>query len=261
MYSEEIKYLSHDLGETAHSNKLRNDYFENRSCLVNVLDFLDQEVVIMPSSYFSYSDRLYHLMEDDYVYLNINEDSDRWYFVFESLEKIYCHGNYHLCILDNYIAIVDNSWRCIFTNKDMSRALGKESFIIGTIFWVKNFNELLKKYSDRNLKRVSKSIVCPIVTKINSLGEEFECLDEELFLSMDIYKPEVIFKYSIDTYMSNICIDVYNKLLMSGLNGLVDKYIPSYKQCDGYGEEFVEDSYSKELCKCGGLRAFCYLDI
>jgi hypothetical protein len=117
----------------------------------------------------------------------------------------------------------------------------------------------LKKYSDRNLKRISKAIVCSTI-KINRFGEELDCLDYEFFLSMDVYYPEIVFKYTIDSYMSNVCNDVYNKLAKIGLNGLVGKYIPSYKQCDGYGEKGKEEDYSTELCKCGGLRAFCYLD-
>jgi hypothetical protein len=55
-------------------------------------------------------------------------------------------------------------------------------------------------------------------------------LDDDFVLSMDIYYPKIVFKYTIDTYMSNVCNDVYNKLVNSGLNGLVDRYIPSYKQ-------------------------------
>lgn len=61
--------------------------------------------------------------------------------------------------------------------------------------------------------------------------------------------------------MSNDRIDIYNKLTKKGLNGIVDKYIPSYKQCDGYGEKGENHSYNTELCKCGGLRALCYLDL
>jgi hypothetical protein len=68
------------------------------------------------------------------------------------------------------------------------------------------------------------------------LEKEQIYLDEEFFLSMDIYYPELVFKYNIDTYMSNACIDIYNKIIRNGLSGLVDEYIFSYKQCDGYGE-------------------------
>ncbi|KXN74363.1 hypothetical protein CONCODRAFT_2567 [Conidiobolus coronatus NRRL 28638] len=257
MYSEEIKYLSRDSDDNTHVNKIRNAYFENRSCLTNVLDFLDQEVVIMPSSYFSYEEGLYNIMEDSYIYVDTDQEMDRFCLVSDSLCRVSSYNGYHLSILDNYVTIVANNMRCIFTNKDM-----EEGTIIGTVIWVKNFNELLKKFGDRNLKRISKAIVCPLTKKLTcSCCSVSECLNEEFFLSMDIYYPGIVFKYTIDTYMSNLCIDVYNKLEKCGLNGLVDKYIPSYNQCDGYGKKDKETGYSRELCKCGGLRVFCYLDI
>jgi hypothetical protein len=264
MYSEEIEHLSYYSDENTNANKIRNAYFENRSCLANVLEFLDQEVVIVPSKYFSYPLGLRHIIEDNYIYADTSENSYTWDFINGTLMKIVSMKRYHLCVLDNYITIISDDRKCIFTNRDMRKNIRKDkennAIIIGTIFWVKNFNELLKNFSDRNLKRISKAIVCPNITKINSLGKEFECLDKDLFLSMDIYKPEVIFNYSIDTYMSNVCIDVYNKLVKIGLNGLVDRYIPTYKQCDGYGEKGKENDYNTKLCKCGGLRAFCYLN-
>ncbi|KXN74361.1 hypothetical protein CONCODRAFT_76885 [Conidiobolus coronatus NRRL 28638] len=256
MYSEEIKYAIPYLEDGSHLNKIRNSYFENRNFLTNVLDFLDQEVVIMPSSYFYYLGGCRHIMEDDYIYVDINENEDIYEFACDWLGRIDCYDGYHLSILDNYITIVDENRRCIFTNKDM-----EEGKIIGTIVWVKNYNEILKKYKDRNLKRISKAIVCPLVNKIDYWNREIKCLDEEFCFFMDIYCPEVAFKYTFDTYMTNVCIDVYNKLVKRGLNGLVDKYIPSYKQCDGYGEKGKEVGYSSELCKCGGLIAFCYIDV
>ncbi|KXN74356.1 hypothetical protein CONCODRAFT_2560 [Conidiobolus coronatus NRRL 28638] len=133
----------------------------------------------------------------------------------------------------------------------------EEGTILGTIMWVKNYNEILEKFNDRNIKRISKAIVCPQITKVVSWGEDLVCLDEKFIISMDIYYPDIVFKYNIDTYMSNICIDVYNKLAESGLNGLVDKYIPSYKQCDGYEEKSVEFNFSEKLCECGRIRAVC----
>jgi hypothetical protein len=263
MYSEEIKYDMPYSEDISHLNKLRISYFENRSCLTNVLDFLDQEVVIIPSSYFSYSDGIHHLMEDVYMYTDTTENSDRWSDVYDSLCRLDCDKGYHLSVLDNYLTIIDNSYRCIFTNKYMLQDMEdniEEVIIIGAIFWVNNFNELLKKYSDRNLKRISKAIVYPYTTK-SSWRSTSELLDDEFFLSMDVYKPEIIFKYNIDTYMSNVCINVYNKLTKIGLNGLVDKYITTYKQCNGYGDEGEDEGYKTKLCKCGGIRAFCYLNI
>jgi hypothetical protein len=264
MYSEEIKYLSYKSGESTHVNKIRNTYFENRSCFTNVLDFLDQEVVIMPSNYFSYSEGSANIMKDQYIYVSMAKEYDRAFLISNLLTRIADEDGYHLSVLDNYLTVINGS-NCIFTDKDMSHNKPKniyDAIIIGTIFWVKNFNELLEKYSDRNLKRISKAIVCPTVKKRTCLCHDpVECLDDDFLLSMDIYKPEIVFKYTIDTHMSNICIDVYNKLADKGLNGLVDKYIPSYKQCDGYGEKGVELGCSTELCKCSGLRAFCYLDI
>jgi hypothetical protein len=194
-------------------------------------------------------------MDDGY-----NDDyNDEYMEKRESIEDSVCNIDFadffHLSVLNNHITIIAYDHRCIFTNRDM-----EEGNIIGTIIWVKNFNELLKKYSDRNLKRISKAIVCSTI-KINRFGEELDCLDDEFFLSMDVYKPEIVFEYNIDSYMSNVCIDVYNKLAKIGLNGLVGKYIPSYKQCDGYGEKGKEEGCSTVLCKCGGIRAFCYLDI
>jgi hypothetical protein len=252
MYSEIIKYVSILSDENTHVNKIRNTYFENRSCLTNVLDFLDQEVVIIPGSYFSYDDGLIRFMESDYVLSNSTKDEARWNLVYESLLRVEEENGYHLCILDSYLTIVANNRRCIFTNKDM-----EEGEIIGTIIWVKNFNELLKNYSDR--KRISKAIVCSLLKVINDWNNEIEYLDEDFILSMDIYYPEIVFKYTMDSYMSNLCNDVYNKLVKNGLNGLVDKYIASYKKCDEYGRKGEDGCYNLKLCKCGGLRAFCYL--
>ncbi|KXN74357.1 hypothetical protein CONCODRAFT_2561 [Conidiobolus coronatus NRRL 28638] len=213
----------------------------------------------MPSSYFSYEDGLHHIMEDDYIEVGINNEDfeNMWDLILNSLYRVDENNGYHLSILDNYLTIVADNRRCIFTNRDM-----EEGTILGTIIWVKNFNELLEKFNDRNIKRISKAIVCPQITKLTCCGcRSSECLDDEFFLYMDIYYPDIVFKYTIDTYMSNVCIDVYNKLAESGLNGLVDKYIPSYDHCDGYGEKGVEKNYSKKICKCRGLRALCYLDI
>jgi hypothetical protein len=67
MYSEEVKYLPYKLNESTHANKTRNAYFKNRNCVINVLDFLDQEVVIMTSSYFSYPGGIAHSMIDGYI--------------------------------------------------------------------------------------------------------------------------------------------------------------------------------------------------
>ncbi|KXN74355.1 hypothetical protein CONCODRAFT_14847 [Conidiobolus coronatus NRRL 28638] len=256
MYLEAIKYVSFDSDENTHFNKIRNVYFENRSCLINVLDFLDQEVVIIPGSSFSYDGGINHIMEDHHILSEIIKDETRWNLFYDSFLRVEEENGYHLSIIENYLTIVADNRRCIFTNRDM-----EEGTIIGTILWVKNFNELLENYSDRNLKRISKAIVCPLITKLANWKEEKEYLDDDFILSMDIYYPEVSFKYTIDTYMSNVCIDVYNKLLKRGLNGLVDKYIPSYKQCNGYGKKGEDGDYSTKLCKCGGLRVFCYLDM
>ncbi|KXN74360.1 hypothetical protein CONCODRAFT_2564 [Conidiobolus coronatus NRRL 28638] len=135
----------------------------------------------MLSSYFSYSDGYHHIMEDDYIYVDIDKNGDKYDFACESLGRIDCYNDYHLSVLDNYIAIVAQSRRSIFNNRDMN-----EGNIIGTIVWVKDFNELLKKFSGRNLKRISKVIVCPLITKPVSSEDEVECLDGEFFLSMDI---------------------------------------------------------------------------
>ncbi|KXN74353.1 hypothetical protein CONCODRAFT_2557 [Conidiobolus coronatus NRRL 28638] len=207
----------------------------------------------MPSRYFSYSDGYFHLMEDDYICVD-SYDQARWGLVADSSARVYFENGYHLSVLNNYITIVANNHRCIFTNKDMNKGE-----IIGTIIWVKNFNELLKKFGDRNLKRISRAIVCPPNTKLASSEDELDSLDGDFFLFMDIYYPDIVFKYTIDTYMSNVCIDIYNKLTKCGLNGLVDKYITGYKQCDGYGEK-GEVGYNTKICKCGGIRAFCYYD-
>jgi hypothetical protein len=237
MYFEEIKHSSHYSDKNTHANRIRNAYFENRSCLANVLDFLDQEVVIIPRKYFSYAEGISHIIEDDFFEFNWVEDDDICELVDDLVVEIYLEKNYHLSVLDSYITIVSQNMRCIFTNRDM-----EEGNVIGTIFWVRNFNELLKKFSDKKLKRISKAIVCPLINKniyclnglecLKCLSKIITCLDGKFFSSMDIYYPEIIFKYNIDSYMSNVCIDVYNKLVKIGLNGLVEKYIPSYKQCD-----------------------------
>ncbi|KXN74351.1 hypothetical protein CONCODRAFT_2555 [Conidiobolus coronatus NRRL 28638] len=255
MYSEEILYEK-PYSDRSLLNKLKTSYFENRNCLTNVLDFLDQEVVIMPGKYFSYDKGIYDIVVNNLIYTDIEDDQDKYDLVCDSMLRIDLENGYHLSILDNYINIVANDRICIFTNKDM-----EEGDIIGTIVWVNNYNELLKNFSDRNLKMISKAIICPLVKKNNYNNEEIEYLDEEFLFFMDIYYPDVAFKYTFDTYMSNVCIDVYNKLVKSGLNGLVDKYITSYKQCDGYGEKKVKYYTFGNLCKCGGLKAFCYLDL
>ncbi|KXN74350.1 hypothetical protein CONCODRAFT_76883 [Conidiobolus coronatus NRRL 28638] len=253
MYSEEIKYLSSCSDENTHFNKIRNGYFMNRSCLTNVLDFLDQEVVIVPRCYFSTVEGSADIKEDCFIYSDDDELNDLVTYAARDMDF---EDNIHLCVLDNYVTIVPQNRRCIFTNKDM-----EEGDIIGTVFWVKNYSEILKKFSDRNLKMISKAILHPLINHPFPRNPTHVKLDENFFLSMEIYKPEVIFKYNIDTYMANICIDIYNKLVKSGLNVLVDKYIPSYKQCDGYGEKGIKNIYEEKYCKCGGLRTFCYLDI
>ncbi|KXN74362.1 hypothetical protein CONCODRAFT_2566 [Conidiobolus coronatus NRRL 28638] len=118
MYSEEIEHLSYGSDSYTHANKIRNSYFENRSCLTNVLDFLDQEVIIMPSSYFSYEEGYGNLIEDGY-FCDLINDNDISEELYDSLGKINCMDSYHLSVLDNYLTIVAHNRRCIFTNKDM----------------------------------------------------------------------------------------------------------------------------------------------
>jgi hypothetical protein len=135
MYSEEIKYLSYYSDDSTHDNDLRNNCFEGRSCLINVLDFLDQEVVIIPRKYFSYAGGLEDIMHGRYFYDGYEEDKciERWNAIDNPPEKIEYENGYHLSILYNYITIVANNRRCIFTNKVMGNGN-----IIRVVIWVKN---------------------------------------------------------------------------------------------------------------------------
>jgi hypothetical protein len=256
MYSEEIKHSINSSDDYSCENSIRNNYFENRNCLTNVLDFLNQEVVILPSKYFSYLDGITDVVRDGFIDFDL-EDEETLDWVVIIVEDIEFDNGYHLSVLDNYLTIVANNKRCIFTNKNMN-----EGEIIGTIIWVKNFEEILEKKSDRNLKRISNAIVHPVDIIIEQWNPEepFESIDLDFFLFMEVYKPETIFKYTIDSHMENICLDVYNELVKINLNYLVDKYISNYEKCDGYEIE-GEDLYSTKLCECGRLRALCYLDL
>ncbi|KXN73020.1 hypothetical protein CONCODRAFT_15738 [Conidiobolus coronatus NRRL 28638] len=256
MYTEEIKYLSYESLENTHENKIRNTYFENRNCLINLLDFLNQEVVILPSSYFSYAEGPGHILEDGYLDYDV-EDESLFDVVIDKTCQIEGEDGYHISVLDDYITIIAQNKRCLFTNKDM-----EEGNIIGSVIWVKNFNELLKKFEKENLKRISKAIVHPHVIKTYEADQNVteEGLIGDFFLSMEIYKPETVYKYAIDSHMENICIDVYNRLTEKRLNCLVDKHIQKYKRCNGYGTK-GEEGYSTQLCKCGRLRALCYLNL
>jgi hypothetical protein len=54
---------------------------------------------------------------------------------------------------------------------------------IGTVIWVKNFSEILKKFDNKNLKRVSKAVICPHVTKHPCPSHEPEdSIDTNFFL-------------------------------------------------------------------------------
>ncbi|KXN72735.1 hypothetical protein CONCODRAFT_77672 [Conidiobolus coronatus NRRL 28638] len=253
MYSESIKYLSHKSNSNTNKNKIRNTYFKNRSCLANVLDFLAQEVVIIPGFYFSYIDGPSHMREDNvlvYDYDDVVFDQQIW----ELFDDIGLEDGYHLSIMDDYITIVSENRRSIFTNKDM-----EGGDIFGTIIWVQNYQELVENFSDKELKKVSKAIIHPILSA-NRWEEDVFNLDLEFFLELKVYKPEIIFKYNIDTYMSNICWDVYKKLKIKGLNGLVDQYIKDYEKCSDYDENELDSFHSIKLCKCGRLRPLCSLD-
>jgi hypothetical protein len=113
MYSEEIKYDIPYSEDMSHLNKLRISYFENRSCLTNVLDFLDQEVVIIPGSYFSYDEGYLHIFEDCYIYPNMddgyNDDyNDEYMEKRESIEDSVCNIDFadcfHLSVLNNHMS-------------------------------------------------------------------------------------------------------------------------------------------------------------
>ncbi|KXN73021.1 hypothetical protein CONCODRAFT_4037 [Conidiobolus coronatus NRRL 28638] len=141
----------------------------------------------------------------------------------------------------------------------------KEGHIIGSVFWVENFNELLEKFGNNSLKRISNAIVHPYAAyqfndddDDNDEGEENKVYNLDFLFSMKIYQPEIIFKYNIDTYMENISIDVYNKLVKENLNSLVDNYIPSYKGCDGYADR-NKGYIICWSCKCNRLNSMCYL--
>jgi hypothetical protein len=164
MYSEEIRYFSYESTENTHENKIRNTYFENRNCLVNLLDFLNQEVIVLPSSYFSYAEGLGHILEDGHLDYNIYEEN-LFETVIDKIDEIDAEYGYHISVLDNYITIIAGNRRCLFTNKDM-----EEGSIIGSVIWVKNFNELLKKFEKESLKRISNAVAHPFIIEAYDEG-------------------------------------------------------------------------------------------
>ncbi|KXN72736.1 hypothetical protein CONCODRAFT_4471 [Conidiobolus coronatus NRRL 28638] len=176
MYSEEIKYLSLYSNKYTHSNEIRNAYFSNRSCLTNVLDFLNQEVVIIAGPYFSYPEGIADIREESHIATD-NGFYEEWCSVFDKFETIDREDCYHLSVSDNYATIVANNRRCIFTNKDM-----KGGNIFGTIFWVENYSELLETFRDKDLKKISKAIILPHEFK-NIDNQDREVLDLEFFFS------------------------------------------------------------------------------
>ncbi|KXN72738.1 hypothetical protein CONCODRAFT_4473 [Conidiobolus coronatus NRRL 28638] len=204
MYSEEIKYLSFGSDEDTHSNEIRNTYFSNRSCLTNVLDFLNQEVVIIAGPYFSYQEGGPDIYENSDTVVD-DELDEEWDNIYEKIEIIDKEDCYHLSVSDNYVTIVANNRRCIFTNTEM-----EEGDIFATIFWVENYSELLETFHDKDLKKISKAIILPHEFK-NIDNQDRECLDLDFFLSLKIIKPETIFKYTINSFMENECLDVYKK--------------------------------------------------
>jgi hypothetical protein len=266
MYSEKIKYIpvGDEEEENAHKNEIRNEYFKNKNCLANVLDFLKQDIVIMRGDYFSYGDPHQFYQEDGYLDYDLDDDDDTSNEQSDILENINDNVGYHICHLNDHITIVDILKRCIFTNKDMD-----EGNIIGTILWVKNLEELLGKFADRNLKRVSNAIVQPFLKpsdlnesedeQLNNESEMEKYLDFDFLKSMEVYQPEIIYEYTIDSHKENIYLDLYKKLVNKNLSSSVDKYIPNYKWCKG-GKAEGKDETSTNICKCGGLRALCSLD-
>jgi hypothetical protein len=223
--------------------------------LTNVLDFLNQEVVIITGPYFSYPEGVTDIREKSHI-ITDNDLYEEWCSVFDKFESINREDCYHLIGLDSYVTIVANNRRCIFTNKDM-----KGGGIFGTIFWIENYSELLKTFKDKDLKKISKAIIHPHYYRSNVNHQTSEVLDLEFFFSLKFYQPKIIFKYSIDTFMSNICWDVYKKLESVNLNYIVDKYIPNYKACDNCKVGNILNCNNTDLCKCGRLRTLCYLDL
>jgi hypothetical protein len=227
--------------------------------LTNVLDFLNQEVVIILGSGLSYQEGIADMAEDEYLYYD-SDDFELEDKVFDKFDTMYVNDGYHLGALDGYITIVPHNRRCIFSNRDIDNGCIGGS-VIGTIFWVKNYNELLEKLGDRNLKMISKAIIHPHKHRIDWQNQNIEYLDLDFLFSMETYRPEVIFKYNIDSYMSNVCLDVYNKLKNVNLNFLVDKYIPEHNTCDNYNDCNTGDIHSyhtADFYDCGKLRLFCY---
>jgi hypothetical protein len=218
-----------------------------------VLDFLEQEVVIIPGFYLSFMQGRTCMHEDGVLVYDYDDiELDRQ--VYSVLDNIDLEDGYHLSIMDDYITIVAQNRRCIFTNKNM-----EGGDIFGTILWVSNYQELIESFSDKDLKKVSNAIIHP-VCPINRWGEDRLNIDLEFFLDLNIYKPKIIYEYSIDTYMSNVCSNVYEKLKIKGLSGLVDKYIDNYEGCVDYEEDELYGFYSIQLCKCGRLRPICKFD-